>query len=203
MSLVFPYRNLPPRSEQWGRAIEGEIREQEKSLQQFSSSVGNSGRYSSGQLSVMARNLDEIASRSTEVVRLDSFSVSGSATSEPFPRQERDVTFPAVSETRNALISISGNASSSANVGARLYVFLLYQGEVISSSWAQPYSAGSTPVEWLNDAPIFSAGNVVAPGGGSVTFTVRIVRASDSFAPGSSTLTLESPIVSLTRSGAV
>lgn len=200
---IFPPRNLPDRAQQWGRAIEGAITFDEKNLIQATQTTDNAGRSSSGQLAVLGRSLDEIASRSTDSIPLASISVSGSATAEPFPRVNTNVQFPAVPKNRNALLTLSGTVSTSdTGIFVRMYVYLIYQGRIIGANWAQPSVATSTPVEWQNNAPIFLQSSLETEDLQPTDVTVRLVRAADSFSPGTSTLTLDSPILTLTRSGA-
>lgn len=203
MADIFPPRNLPDRAQQWGRAIEGAITADERSLLQVSQSVDNSGRASSGQLAVLGRSLDEVANRSTESVVLPSISVSGAATAEPFPRIDTPVSFSSTSKERNALVTFSGTVSTSdPAIFVRLYAYLIYRGEIIGANWAQPAVLSSTPVEWQNNAPIFIQAPLTTDDLQPPVITVRLVRAADAFSPGTSTLTLVNPILTLTRSGA-
>lgn len=200
MADVFPPSNLPGRATAWGRSIEGTIRAQEKDLAQFESSVNNWSRFTGGQLSVMARNIEEVYSRSTESVRLETISVSGDATSEPFPRANRTVTFSPTPKSRNGFVTVSGDVTNSASSFQRVYVYLLSGEDVIGGAWAQPFSPISTPMEWQNNAPIFVTGAISIPENVSPSVTVRVVRASDQFSPEFSTVSLVNPVVTLTRS---
>lgn len=203
MADIFPPRNLPDRAQQWGRAIEGAITFDEKNLLQATQTTDNAGRSSSGQLAVLGRSLDEIASRSTDSIPLDNISVSGSDTAEPYPRVDTNVQFPAVPKNRNALLTLSGTVSTSdTGIFVRMYVYLIYQGSIIGANWAQPSVLTSTPAEWQDNAPIFLQSSLETKDLQPTDVTVRIVRAADSFSPGASTLTLNSPVLTLTRSGA-
>lgn len=203
MTNIFPKRNLPSRAEQWGRAIEGEIVSIEKEITQEVQREENWGRASSGRLSVLSRNLDEIAERSSESFQLESLSVSGSATSEPFPRVNKVVSFSPTSGRRNALITLTGNVSETPQTGARLYVYLLHQGNVIGATQIQPVFMFSTPNEWANNAPARLVSVLTTSSGQPTDITVRLVRGTDPTIPGSSTLTLKDPIITLTKSGAL
>lgn len=202
MTDIFPPSNLPNRSEAWGRAVEGEIRYQERQVGQVSSRGGNWSRFTEGQLAVMGRNLNEITGRSAESVVMPNISVTGSATSEPYPRVDTSVSFSPADKTRRAFVTLSGTASTTSTSSERMYVFLLFGGSIIGGSWAQPFTALSTPVEWQNSAPITVFGGVTLQPGVPVSVTVRVIRAADDFSAGTSTLTLNSPVISLARSGA-
>lgn len=201
MADIFPPSDLPGRATAWGRSVEGVIKIQEKAVAQFESSVSNWSRFTEGQLAVMSGNLEEVYSRSTESVQLSNISATGSSTSEPFPRTNSDVTFSSVPKARTALVTVSGDVTTSALIPVRVYAYILYNGEIIGGTWSQPYTPTLTPTEWSNNAPLFMTGTISAPADTPVTITVRIVRAADMFSPGASTVTLVTPIVTLTRTG--
>lgn len=203
MAEIFPSRNLPGRAEAWGRAVEGEITSLERSVSSRAQNSENSARFSSGQLAVQADSLLEINARSAEVRRLPDISVTGSAESEPYPRTNVTVTFPADPKARNALLTLSGVATTSRSDLERLYVYALYEGQVVAGGWAQPYSFTTVPTEWVGIQPISIFGPIQTRPGVATQITVRIVRTADVFSPGSSTMTLQEPVLTLQKSGSL
>lgn len=197
---VFPAANLPGRAAQWGRAVEGEIRSIDSLASQSSQSWGNWNRAASGQLAVIGERLSEISYRSSLSTQIETLSVTGSATSEPFPRLDRLVTFPATPGSRQARVVLSGNVSESPSTSSRLYVYLLFNGTVIGADQIQPV-VPNAPSEWSNNWPALVVGTLTTQSNVPTEITVRIVRGADSFTPGSSTMTLESPILTLSQSG--
>ena len=201
MTDIFPRRNLPPRAEQWGRSVEGEIETVEKAQTQDVQSDGNWSRASAGRLAVLSNSIGEIGDRLSNSVQMTDMSVTGGATSEPFPRLDRIVTFPATQGNRTARIVLTGNVVESVETQSRLYVYVLYKGQILSAAQVQPSAPASTPIEWRNDAPAFVLGTLDTEDGVPTQVTVRIVRGADQFTPGVSTMTLVSPVITLTRSG--
>lgn len=203
MADVFPARNLPGRAEEWGRTVEDSFDALAASRLDTSQGIDNWLRFSSGQLDSLSQRLDEVYNRSTEAQTLANIAVTGSATAEPYPRTNVNVTFSATPQSRRAFITLSGNVTSNASLGERMYVYLMYRGVVVSGAWAQPFAPSSTPVEWSNNAPVLVSGVINTVAGDPTEITVRAVRAADAFSAGTSTVTLISPIVSITRSGIV
>jgi len=198
---IFPRRNLPPRAEQWGRAIEGEITSLERLQTQDLQGEGNWGRAAAGRLAVLSTSVEEVSNRLSTSIQLDTMSVTGSATFEPFPRLNQTVTFPATNGNRTARVVLTGNVTESTPTQSRLYIYLIHNGEVLSAAQVQPSAPASTPAEWQNDAPAFILGTLRTESGVPTQVTVRIVRGADEFTPGTSTMELVSPVITLTRSG--
>lgn len=201
MADIFPRRNLPPRAEQWGRAIEGEILAQEREQVQVSQGEGNWSRASSGRLAVLSSSVNELGNRLSSSVQMEDMAVTGSATAEPFPRLDRTVTFPATSGNRTARVVLTGNVTESVETQSRLYVYIIYKGAVLSAAQIQPSAPASTPTEWRNNAPARVLATLNTEDGVPTQVTVRIVRGADEFTPGTSTMTFVTPLITLTRSG--
>lgn len=200
--LIFPPRNLPGGAVAWARETENALQRVHATNLNLGQTFDNSGVSSAGQLAVIANNVNEIYLRSPEIKELTPMSVTGSATAEPYPRSNQTVTFDPSPEKRNAFVTVSGRVTSSPQInGVRMYVYLMYKGDVAAFNFAIPVAGASTPLEWLNNDSLFAFGTVSIPAGESPQFTVRAVRAADPFSPGSSTLTLEGPVVTLSRSG--
>lgn len=202
--LIFPPRNLPGGAVAWARETENTLQRVHATNQNMRGSLETSGTSSGGQLAVVSNNVNEIYLRSPEIRKLTSMSVSGSATAEPYPRSNQTVIFDPSPEQRNAFVTISGRVTSSPQInGVRMYVYLLYNGAVAAFNFAVPVASASTPLEWQNNDSLFAFGTVSIAAGESPEFTVRAVRAADAFTPGTSTLTLNDAVVTLSRSGIV
>lgn len=68
MADVFPPRDLPGRSEEWGRQVENRIEAGEKSEQQLEQKVDNGLRATGGQLAVLSRQIDALASQQLDLL---------------------------------------------------------------------------------------------------------------------------------------
>lgn len=199
MADVMPARNLPGSAEAWGREMDNGLDLLEGEQNISSQRVKNYLRSTSGQLAVLSRNVNELTYRATESVVLPNISVTGNATSEPFPRVDTQVQFEAAPGDRRGILSISGTASSTASKEDTMYIVLLVRGEIVCSGLAQPFQPLSTPSEWNNNDPVTIFGLVETRDEDPLEVTVRIIRVGDPFVSGSSTLTLNSPVVTLTR----
>src|SRR5690606_13464255 len=112
MADVMPARNLPGGAEAWGREMDNGLDLLEGEQNISSQRVKNYLRSTSGQLAVLSRNVNELTYRATESVVLPDISVTGNATSEPFPRVDTQIQFEAAPGDRRGILSISGTASS-------------------------------------------------------------------------------------------
>lgn len=65
---VYPPRNLPGRADNWGRRVEDVDKSLWKNLRQLSQTVRNGLRAVSGQLSVLAKQIDRISSAQNDLV---------------------------------------------------------------------------------------------------------------------------------------
>lgn len=201
MSPVLPPANLPPRAAAWGRSVEGSLQSSVSKMIEVSQTSNNRSRSSAGQLEVLSQRLLEVSERSSLSVQLGNLAVTGSATSEPYPRLNQVVSFPAATEARQARVVLSGNVSESPTTYSRMYVYLIHQGDVIGSDQIQPVAPGA-PQEWGNDWPALVIGTLQTTPGVSTDITVRVVRGADSYTSGTSTMTLEAPIITFSQSGA-
>lgn len=195
---VYPPRNLPGTANEWGRAIETELASVERSLTSEFSSIENRERASSGQLATSGSIIDELMGRSSEVITLPNMSVTGSAVNPPFPTSTQVATFPAVPGSRYGLIVF--NAKMSDSGFGRGYVFLKFQGQVISRSYNSITSGSPTNP---NESPTGLEDTfcrVLIPGNVPVPITVELVRGPGST---SSTVSLTDISITLTRSGAI
>lgn len=67
MVRIFPPRNLPGAAEKWGREVEGRVIDLESKQERDASKLNNSLRNSSGQLAVLARQIDALSETATRV----------------------------------------------------------------------------------------------------------------------------------------
>lgn len=189
---VFPRRNLPAASEPWGRKVDDVVRSHTRKLQNLELASQGNNRANAGQLGVIGRQLESLADQqdllSATVEELDArrmifttaanLSVTGNATTAPFPSATRNFTLDApLLGRRRGLFSASwtySNSGGSSNI-VSAFSEILQDSVVIWSSMggvSVPYvasSPGSWPVSETVSLP------VSVPEGGSL-FQLRIHR---------------------------
>lgn len=191
MSLdVFPRRNLPPESEPWGRKHDEVSRSHTRTLEDIRLSLLGLNRASAGQLGVVGRQLDELERQQLEIeanvaelqarsTHFDSpanLSVTGNATTAPFPSATRNFSFPAPTGGRRAAVltfswdyTNSGSSTVSAYADIRQGSTIIWQSP---QGQSVPWGA-SAPPGWSPGAS--GLASVRVPAGGS-TFSLRIHR---------------------------
>ena len=70
--VVYPPRDLPGKAEVWGRKVEEVSKNLQKAQGQLSQLVSNSNRSTSGQMAVMAQQIQELTERQTQANTLGS-----------------------------------------------------------------------------------------------------------------------------------
>lgn len=169
----FPPRNLPADAEDWGRAAERRIESSESLLESFNRSVNNSSRFTGGQLSVFGGQVDEQLARTTLLASPADLSVTGNATSEPFPRASRSVSFPNPGGARAAQLEVYVHHDYSAS--ATVYVYVTYQGGIVSKlMWMQETDEAGFTFE--NPRRGYGLANISLPASGPVDFDITLVR---------------------------
>lgn len=116
-NLRFPPRNLPYESTQWGRYVEEVENRHETEIQALKSSVGNSDRSQSGQLAVLADQIQALARQQADLVGRVSYQrVSGGTIVGTFPPGVHDLPSLGISFTldssREVKVTIFNNVST-------------------------------------------------------------------------------------------
>lgn len=202
MSDKYPRRNLPGGAEAWGRGVESQINQARKTLDLAEQRLRNDQRWEAGQAAVLSRQIDNLYEQSLEIRTVPNFSVSGSATSEPFPRASQTVTFSAPQRSRSALLMTYGVLQTSSSSGIHSgAVEIIYKGAVVGkmySNWSNP---GTVPSGWSKTLSYMSEPcRVSLPAEEAPEITLRLIREGDPFSPGSSTVTFRDISVSLLKS---
>lgn len=189
---VFPRRNLPADAEPWGRKQDDVTRSQGRRITALELASQSNNRSNAGQLGVIGRQLETLEGQqitlAATVAELDarrmvfttapSLSVSGNATTAPFPSASRNFNLEApLLGRRRGLFSASwtySNTGGSTNI-VSAFSEILQDSTVIWSSKggvSVPYvasSPGSWPVSETVSLP------VSVPASGSL-FQLRIHR---------------------------
>lgn len=193
----FPIRSLPGGADDWGRAIETQIRQNEAELQNLGQRSGNGLRFFGGQLSVLSDQITEQTARTTLRKYESSVSVTGSGTSEPFPRATQDFVFPVPDGARAAQVEVYARNDNPQWGDVAVYAYLSYQGAIISKL-GRMFDTDDVLV--VSGAPetLYGLANVILPSTGSAVFTLTLVRVG--YTSASSTETLKNVEVFVTPS---
>lgn len=195
-SFAYPQRNLPGRAEDWGRAVEAQQGILSKEVRQVNQAWENSARATGGQLAVIASQIDTVTAQqdllSATVEELDArrmifttaanLSVTGNATTTPFPSATRDFILDApILGRRRGLFSASWTYSNSGGGSTIVSAFseILQDSVVIWSSKggvSVPYMA-SSPGTWPVSETVSLPVSVPAEGS---LFQLRIHRVGSS-----------------------
>lgn len=172
---VYPARDLPGRADNWGRRVEEVGKDLFSRQVQLQQSLDNGLRSASGQLAVLADQLNELrlGRRSHSTQPAD---VSLTATTPGvYPTYERDFTLPGPYEaSRSSQISISAMFSrTSVSGNMTIWTELLRSGDVI---WRRTGAVvvgapASAPPEWADMG--FSDTFYVMTPPGNHTYTLR------------------------------
>lgn len=151
---VFPRRNLPGESEQWGRALEDRIRSTAYDVVNVGESISSDNRVFAGQAGAINGQIDELRSRVTNTVEVGTLT-----TSVPLPANFDIVTAqsshvvtvppPADGKPRKALVLLTGIAvnldpSNVGGYGSNAEVKVRING-IVSTSLAAPVFTSVPP----------------------------------------------------------
>lgn len=196
--IVFPPRNLPGGSVDWARRVEDEIRGLSQEATDVDNHLSNLSRSTGGSLSVISETIDELLNRSSEVIYPPSISVTGSATSPPFPFASQTVTFQPAPGTRSAFFSLQAFESFSPFVTTSTVLFVRFQGSQILRLPAMPNGlSGSDPTESVNQGYFSGFCRITTQNNVPPVFEIEYVRSGSSTA---STATLSNISMTLMRS---
>lgn len=185
-TFVYPPRNLPGSSDNWGRAVEQRNNLQEKDQVQLTQRVDNGLRAANGQLAVIAEQIDtisgtvtELSSRSTHQASPGSLTlVYGTGWGQKGP-VSTSVTFPAALEGRrtatlvgSGIFEWAGGSSDDA-LGIYLRLEVRQNGNVI---WSTTKNVSANPfIPAAFDGDSFSiVAAVQVPAGTEPTFDLRL-----------------------------
>lgn len=182
MADVFPPRDLPGRSEEWGRQVENRIEGGEKSEKQLEQKVDNGLRATGGQLAVLSRQLDLLTEqqnelqlgRRTHTAQLNTMSLTASTPGTYLDfTQNFSITGP-YEEGRSATVSVTAYfRRTSASGNMTVWTELLRGSEVV---WRRTGAVVvgdtlSAPAAWGN--PGFSDAFFIPAPLGSENYTIR------------------------------
>lgn len=190
---LFPPRNLPTDAIPWGRDVETRITAQERTQTSITQRIGNVIRAFTGQLTVVSRQLNELTDRSLYTTGFANFSVTGSATTETFPRGNRNVSIPGAGSARGAIVAVSFELNESPNLGGNSSIFteIYLDGSLIGR--ARTDSRGSGILGWPQGVVNVTVPATIPSSGASLQ--IRIIRVGSTSA--SSTWTASSGSVSV------
>lgn len=188
---VFPRRNLGEDADPWGRAAENRIIQAEKRQDQIDQSVGNFGRLSGSQLEVLSRQVNELSARGIDTFDFPTASVTGSATTAPFPVGSSTLTIPGRANSRAALLGFSCGLDESPGTGSGVYVEILVGGEVVAKASG---ARGTQKPDGWSDYQVNVLFSSIIPAGGAA-ITLRLTRIG--FTTTASTWTSSSGLLSV------
>lgn len=162
---VFPQRNLPGLSENWGRHVEDRIKVLETSETQLEQKVDNAARANAGQLAVLGSQVGELNARSVHTNSYENFlsvtgnnsSIASNSRTISFPRP----TFPGVPDddytgVRNAILMFSGIAVIN-NPSQSVQLFMeveFYDSSVWRNTGVGVGSGVSRPPNWTSGTTV-------------------------------------------------
>lgn len=197
--VIFPPRNLPSDSEQWGREVESRLQLAKKNQGSVKGSLSNMERATSGQLGSTEIQVEELLNQVTQTLSPGAFSVSGSLNAEPYNRATLSLTFPPIPGTRSAFFTVGGIVGNTLAFSTPV-ILVRYQGEVIIRQTPLPSgNSDSDPSESLGRGTFSGFSRVTALSDTPVTFQIELIRRGAGF----STVTLSDIQASLTRSGSL
>jgi len=172
MADVFPRRNLGDDADPWGRAVEGRTEGTERRQDQIEQTLGNFGRLSGSQLEVLSRQINELSARGIETFNFPDASVTGSATTAPFPTGSSSRSVPGRGALRAVLIGFACGLDESPGTGSGVFVELLVNGEVVAK--ASGVRGTQKPAGW-SDYQVNVLFSAQIPANGA-TITLRLTR---------------------------
>lgn len=127
--IIFPRRDLPGASDNWGRAVERGLSGVVGKLTGTSQGFNNDSRATSGELAVLSSQIDELSERKVRRLPIPNFSVTGPANSLP-PRETTQTVHVegGVGGTRGALVFVTLDSSETGSVMSSKFVEVLFEG---------------------------------------------------------------------------
>ena len=199
---VFPQPNVDPATMPWARQLTQATRDLGYAVQNLSVGANTENRTNAGQLAIIGRQLDTLATQqeslSNTVLDLSNrrsyltnpanLSVSGNATTAPFPTATRNFTLTAPNVQRAASIGFTATMSNTGGVANSVSAFveLLYGSTVLSNTQISVPRPTSAPPSWVDSVNFYSFATI--PPGSDPEFSVRITRVG--FTSTSTTLTI-------------
>lgn len=173
---VYPKRNLGS-GEAWGREVENRIAGVRNELVQVSQSLNNSQRSTSGQLAVISRQIDEIATgRRSHTVSIPNRTL-GTTAPGTYPSYSQTFVLPGPYKgSRSATLNFGiGLRKTSGPSGQNFNVWfeVFRGGEFVFRSFGS-ISVGATasaPPNWENPTVSQTANTIVPPGDHTYTIT--------------------------------
>lgn len=175
---VFPRSNLNNEAVPWGRAVENAVVSDSRRIGQLEAALVSENRASAGQMGSAGRQIEglaaqteELASRVTSRVFLDTVTVTSTSTT-GWASSSTSATLPGVTGgSRHALISVVAPVVRSGDAMAGPFITVRFRGVVVFRR-AVAVAGGLTPPDWGESlSTTFSA--EVPPGGGELQITLQ------------------------------
>lgn len=194
---VYPPSNLPSASVPWGRTVQNSTESNSRAVENLRLTAEGNNRASAGQMGVVGRQINELGSRITQTLTMNSVSVTATSTTS-YASSTESITVPGVgTDDRFALISVAAIVNKSGSQMSGPFLTISFNGGVVFRGVAGQ-AGGSTPPDWAEGlSAVFSA--VVPASGG----TLSIRAESQLFVAGSGTAVVESPSVAVYFSDSV
>lgn len=186
---VFPPRNLPDESEDWGRHIEYRIERVENVESGLVQTSENGGRFTGGQLSVFSSQITEQVDRNTLRINAGSLSVTGSGSVEPFPRATKTIPFTVPSGGRNAQVEIYSRYTLTTPGDVGLYGYVSYQGSIVSKLFNSQITDAGNPLFTPDPWRMVGLTNIQLPESGIGSLEITLIRVGFTGAVSTETLT--------------
>lgn len=190
--MVLPRPNLPNDSMRWGRSITEAVEELKKTTSRTDQSLVSENRAFAGQMGAVGRQIQELGSRITRVVRPASLTVNTNSTTS-WASATRTVTIDGVGSTgRHALISVSSPVTTTGSGIAGPFATVRLDGQVVYRDSVGQSAGGRVPDQWGNSLNATFSG-IVLPRGSTISIQLQ----ASLFISGSASATLTSPTISV------
>lgn len=190
--MILPRPNLPNAAMPWGRSITEAVESLEKTTSRTDQSLVSENRAFAGQMGAVGRQIQELGSRITRIVRPASLTVTASS-STSWASATRTVTIDGVGSTgRHALISVSSPVRTTGDGIAGPFATVRLDGQVVYRDSVGQSAGGRVPEQWGNSLNATFSG-VVLPAGSTISIQLQ----ASLFMSGSASATLTAPTISV------
>lgn len=190
--MVLPRPNLPNDSMRWGRAVTEAVEELKKGTSRTDQALVSENRAISGQMGAVGRQIQELGSRVTRIVRPAALTVTATSTTS-WASATRTATIAGVGSTgRHALISVSSPATRTGDGISGPFVTVRMDNRVVYRDSVGQSTGGRVPDNWGNSLNATFSG-IVNPGGSTISIQLQ----ASLFVAGSATASLTAPVISV------
>lgn len=190
--MVLPRPNLPNAAMPWGRAVSEAVERLEKDTSRTNQTLEVENRSIAGQMGAVGRQIQELGSRVTRIVRPAPLTVTANSVNS-WSSATRTATIPGVGSTgRHALISVSSPVTRTGEGIAGPFATVSLDSRVMYRDSVGQSTGGRVPEEWGNSLNATFSG-IINPGGS----TINIQLQASLFMAGSASATLTAPTISV------